>query len=597
MTAVNIRNFSIVAHIDHGKTTLTDRLLLRTDTIKERGFTERMMDTNPIEQERGITIKMAPVRMMYTAADGVAYQLNLIDTPGHVDFSYEVSRSLAAVEGVLLLVDVTQGVQAQTLAHYQRALEQELFIIPVLNKVDLTGGDPDSVMLEMMDMFGFKEEEFVRVSAKTGQGVDNLLETIVNRLPAPKIDKEASLRALVFNSIFDTHKGVITHVRVKDGVIQPKTPLFLMASRTNFEAFEVGIFSPTMKPINALYAGEVGYVASGLKNIRVAQVGDTITSVLKPATMALEGYQTPQLMVYMDLYPLDGDDFEPLKDSLDKLMLNDSALSYTATHSQALGNGVRVGFLGILHAEIVQERLEREFDLNLIGTTPSVSYKIEMKSGENIIIHNPAELPDPSLIQVINEPMIEVMIFSPRIYLGSVIQLLENHRSRQQGMEFFGDRVKLKYLMPLAELIVSFVDELKSSTQGFASLQYELYGYEPVNAVKLSILVNKEIVEALSHIVVTDQAERIGRELVSRLKEVIPRQLFEIPLQAAVGGKIVARETIRAFRKDVTAKLYGGDITRRMKLLDKQKEGKKRRKQFGNVDIPQEAFFAIMKKR
>jgi GTP-binding protein LepA len=597
MTASSIRNFSIVAHIDHGKTTLTDRLLLRTKTIDERVFTERVMDSNPIEQERGITIKMAPVRMFYESVDGTTYQLNLIDTPGHVDFSYEVSRSLAAVEGALLLVDVTQGVQAQTLAHFQRAMEQDLVIIPVLNKVDLAGGDPDAVMLEMMDMFGFKEEDFVKVSAKTGVGVDLLLETIVKKLPAPSDKKEVPLRALVFNSVFDTHRGVITHVRVNDGVIHTKVPLTLMVSKTNFEAFEVGVFSPKMKPVERLEAGEVGYLATGLKNIRTAQVGDTITTQMAPATEVLPGYEQPQLMVYMDFYPLDGDDFELLKDSLDKLMLNDSALSYVSTHSQALGNGVRVGFLGILHAEIVQERLEREFDLDLIGTTPSVSYQIEMSDGSKRIIHNPMELPDPTHIQTIYEPMIEAIIFSPRTYLGTVIQLLENHRATQQDMEFFGDRVKLRYVMPLAELIISFIDELKSATQGFASMEYTLSGYQQVDAVKLTLLVNKEVIEALSMMVVRDHAERVGREIVSRLKEVIPRQLFEIPIQAAVGGKIVARETIRAFRKDVTAKLYGGDITRRMKLLDKQKKGKLRRKQFGNVEIPQEAFFALMKKK
>lgn len=597
MDVSHIRNFSIVAHIDHGKTTLTDRLLLITKTIDERVFTERMMDSNPIEQERGITIKMAPVRMNYTAADGEIYQLNLIDTPGHVDFSYEVSRSLAAVEGVLLLVDVTQGVQAQTLAHFQKAKEQGLVILPVLNKVDLAGGNPDNVMLEMMDMFGFNETDFVRVSAKTGVGVDELLRAIVTRLPAPAGSATAPLKALVFNSLFDQHKGVITHIRVMEGSIEPKNRYTFMASKEQFEAPEIGIFSPQMLPIDHLSAGEVGFIATGLKSIRSAQVGDTVTTVIGPTATPCPGYQPPQLMVYMDFYPMDGDDFEPLKDGLNKLMLNDSALQYSATHSFALGNGVRVGFLGILHAEIVQERLEREFGLNLIGTTPSVSYEIELTDGSRQTIHNPMELPDPTAIKTLYEPIIKAMIFTPREYLGTVMQLLENHRSTQQGMEFFGDRVKLTYAMPLAELIVSFIDELKSVSQGFASLQYELASMQPVDAVKLSVMVNHEVIEALSYMVVRDQAERIGRELTSRLKEVIPRQLFEIPIQAAVGGKIVARETIKAFRKDVTAKLYGGDITRRMKLLEKQKKGKERRKQFGNVEIPQEAFFAIMKKK
>jgi GTP-binding protein LepA len=591
-----IRNFSIVAHIDHGKTTLTDRLLLKTNTITDRLFSDRMMDSNPIEQERGITIKMAPVRMMYQANDGLEYQLNLIDTPGHVDFSYEVSRSLAAVDGVLLLVDVTQGVQAQTLAHYQKALEHDLVIVPVLNKVDLAGGDAEAVMLEMMDMFGFLEDDFILVSAKTGQNVEGLLEHIVVKIPPPTGTMDSALTALVFNSFFDTHKGVLVHVRVMTGTLNPREKLVFMASQIAFESDEVGIFSPSMKPVSHIAAGEVGYIATGLKNIRVAQVGDTVTHQLKPATQPLPGYQLPQLLVYMDLYPVDGDDFELLKESLDKLTLNDSALSYVATHSYALGNGVRVGFLGILHAEIVQERLEREFDLNLIGTTPSVSYEVEFVDGSRKIIHNPADLPDPSTIKTLYEPIIATTVFTPRAYLGQVIQLLETHRATQELIEYYGDRVKLTYTMPLAELIVRFVDELKSISQGYASLQYELSGLEPVQAVKLSILVNHEIVEALSMIVVADQADRIGRDIVARLKEVIPRQLFEIPLQAAIGGRIVARETIRAFRKDVTAKLYGGDVTRRMKLLEKQKAGKKRRKQFGSVEIPQEAFFAIMKK-
>jgi GTP-binding protein LepA len=597
MNTSHIRNFSIVAHIDHGKTTLTDRLLLRTKTIEERVFTERMMDSNPIEQERGITIKMAPVRMNYQAKNGEEFQLNLIDTPGHVDFSYEVSRSLAAVEGVILLVDVTQGVQAQTLAHYQKAKDQGLVILPVLNKVDLAGGDSDAVMLDMMEMLGFNETDFVKVSAKTGVGVDELFERIITDLPAPTGKIAEPLKAMVFNSVFDQHKGVIVHVRVIDGEISPKAPIQFMASQVECEVLETGIFSPQMKAIEKLSAGEVGYIATGLKNIRVAQVGDTVTNLVNPTSTPMPGYQAPQLMVYMDFYPLDGDDFEFLKESLDKLMMNDSALQYSATHSFALGNGVRVGFLGILHAEIVQERLEREFDLDLIGTTPSVSYDILLSDGKLKTIHNPMELPDPTVIKTIYEPMITAMIYTPKDYLGQVMQLLENHRSVQQAMDFYGDRVKLTYVMPLAELIVSFIDELKSATQGFASLQYELTGTQPVDAVKLTIMVNHEIVEALSYIVVRDQAERIGREVAARLKEVIPRQLFEIPLQAAIGGKIVARETIKAFRKDVLAKLYGGDITRKMKLLDKQKKGKMRRKQFANVDIPQEAFFAIMKKK
>lgn len=593
-----MRNFSIIAHIDHGKTTLTDRMLLKTGTIGEREFVERLMDSNPIEQERGITIKMAPVRMHlatpdWEEADEVV--LNLIDTPGHVDFSYEVSRSLAAVEGALLLVDATQGVQAQTLSHFEKAREHGLVMIPVINKVDLPNAEIDHTMLEMMELFEFAEDEFVLVSAKTGEGVDELMRQIVKRIPAPQQERGEPLRALVFSSHYNTHKGVVVWVRVMEGELTLHEAVELMATEAAFDVEEIGYLTPKPVSQDRLLAGEVGYVATGLKEIELARVGDTITTADSGVT-ALPGYRQPQLMVYMDFYPLEGDEFTALFDAMEKLNLHDAALEYSPTHSQALGNGLRVGFLGVLHAEIVRERLSREFDLELIATAPSVRYRVVKTDGEKLTVTNPAELPEPNEIEVIEEPIAEVEIYTPEEYIGSVIALCEEHRGEQQDMVYFGKRVKLKYLLPLSELILTFYDQLKSISSGFASLEYEVSDYASVDAVKLSILVNKEPVEALSQIVVREKAEQVGRRMVEKLKEVIPRQLFAIPLQAAVGGNIVARETIKAFRKDVTAKLYGGDRTRRMKLLEQQKKGKERRAQHGSVEIPQEAFFAVLKR-
>lgn len=592
--ATIIRNFSIIAHIDHGKTTLTDRMLLATHTITPREFSERMLDSNPIEQERGITIKMAPVRMEFQHG-GNQVIFNIIDTPGHVDFSYEVSRSLAAVEGALLLVDATQGVQAQTLSHFHKAQEQKLTIIPVLNKVDLNNAQIENVMLEMMEMFHFSDEAFVQISAKTGQGLDNLFDAIIQNIPSPKQAVDDELQALVFSSMYHQHKGVIANVRVMSGKVNTNDPLTLTGSKQSFMVPELGIYHPQLQATHALQAGEVGYIATGLKTVGSVQVGDTL--VAKGSTAAaLPGYHKPQLMVFMDFYPIDGDDYPLLLDGMEKLNLHDAALEYSPTNSPALGNGLSVGFLGILHAEIVQERLAREFGLDLIATAPSVRYELEMKNGETLIITNPSELPDPSLIAQIKEPVTQTDIYTPKEYVGAIMQLSEEHRGELQSMQYLGNRTQLTYLIPLAELIVSYFDELKSVSSGYASLEYAITAYEAVDAVKLEILINHERVDALCQMIVRSRAQFRGRWMAARLKEVIPRQNFAIPIQAAVGGDIVARETISAFRKDVTAKLYGGDVTRRKKLLEKQKKGKKKRAQFGKVEIPQEAFFAVLKR-
>lgn len=597
-----IRNFSIVAHIDHGKTTLTDRLLLKTGTISEREFHEQLLDSNPIERERGITIKMAPVRMHYQLPKTLAHKygeaeaiLHLIDTPGHVDFSYEVSRSLNAVEGVILLVDATQGIQAQTLSHYDQAVAQKLAIIPVLNKVDMINADVDGVTLELMEAFNFSEAEIVRVSAKTGEGVDQLFENIIERIPAPSQGVNKPFRALIFTSMYDTHKGVVAAVRLRDGRVTAKTKLKMIATSKVFEPQEIGVYTPKMQPVAGLLAGEVGYIATGLKSLVEAQVGDTVIEAGTEAA-ALPGYKPPQLMVYMDFYPIDGDDYQNLVDGVEKLKLHDSALNFTPTHSLALGNGLRMGFLGVLHADVVRERLSREYGLELITTVPTVRYEVTKADGQTVIVKNAAELPDPSQIREIREPMTLLHIYTPKASVGGVMALAEDHRGKMITMEYIGERAKISYRIPLAEIIVTFFDELKSISSGFASLDYTITGYEPVRAVKLTVLINKEPVEAFSQIVVEEKALEIGKRLTQKLSLVIPRQLFPIPIQAAVGGQILARETVKAFRKDVTAKLYGGDVTRRMKLLSKQKKGKERRAVFGKVDIPQEAFMEVLKK-
>lgn len=598
MTAARqIRNFSIIAHIDHGKTTLTDCFLRSTRTVTDLEFRERMMDSNPIERERGITIKLAPVRMEYVhPKTGEVYILNLIDTPGHVDFGYEVSRSLAACEGCLLLIDATQGVQAQTLANYQKAVELGLTVIPVLNKVDLPSADTERVMLECMEAFGMQESDFVRVSAKTGLGVAELLETIVAKIPTPKGNQTDPLRALIVTSHFDQHRGAIALVRVVDGIITKQKMRFL-ASNVEFLPIEIGVFRPGMVKTDQLVAGEVGYVATGLKDIHDLKVGDTISEV-KPLkeVSPLPGYREPTPMVYMEIYPIDGDEFTRLQDAAEKLSLHDAALQFSGTHSPALGNGLRVGFLGILHAEIVLERLRQEFDLELIATAPSVTYQVHTIKNEQVIVKTPAEMPDPSQIKDIAEPVVSATIYTPEEYLNSVVGFVRERRGELQGTQFMGIRVKATFTLPMAELITDFHDSLKSLSSGFASLEYDLIGYQKVDAVKVSILLNHELVDALSFITVRSQAEQTGRKLVEKLKEVIPRQMFEVPIQATIGGSIIARETLKAFKKDVTAKLYGGDVTRRMKLLRKQARGKKRLKSFGKVELNQEAFLAVLKR-
>ncbi len=593
----HIRNFSIIAHIDHGKTTLTDRLLQATHTVSDRDMSERLMDSNPIEKERGITIKLAPVRMEYLSeAIGEKFIYNLIDTPGHVDFGYEVSRSLAACEGALLIVDATQGIQAQTLSNYEKARELGLDILPVINKIDLPSADADAVSLELMEIFGLPESSIVAISAKTGLHVDKILEKVHTQIRPPSGDPKKPLRALVFTSQFDQHKGVIAYVKVVEGVLDT-AKLQLLATNAKFQPVEIGIFSPQMVPVKSLQAGEVGYVCTGLKDVSLVTVGDTLTTEAAAREISpLPGYKEPLAMVYMEFYPINGDDFMLMQDAMEKLALHDAALRFTSTHSPALGNGLRVGFLGILHAEIVRERLEREFDIELIATSPSVTYQVITQQNEELEIKTPADMPDPSQIKEIREPITHSVIFTPKEYLGAVIQLCEEHRGELISIQDVGTRVRAEYKIPLAEIIVQFHDQLKSVSSGFASLEYDVENYRTVNAVKLGIMVQGEVIEALSVIVVKDQAERIGRLLTKKLKEVIPRQLFEIPIQAAIGGKIVARETISAYRKDVTAHLYGGDVTRRQKLLKKQAKGKKKMKEIGKVTLNQEAFMAVLER-
>lgn len=590
-----IRNFSIIAHIDHGKTTLTDRFLRLTNTVTDLNFQDRMMDSNPIERERGITIKLAPVRMEYTW-QGETYILNLIDTPGHVDFGYEVSRSLAACEGVLLVIDATQGIQAQTLTNYEKARELGLTIIPVINKIDLPSADVEMVTLECMEAFGVSEEEIVAVSAKTGLHIPELLEAVVKRIPAPIGKKEAPLKSLVITSQFDQHRGGIAYVRVVDGVLK-KEKLHLISSDTDLLPVEIGFFTPAMHPVPQLEAGEVGYVATGLKDIRMLKVGDTMTTVAAAKqVLPLPGYKEPTPMVYMELYPIDGADFALLQDGAAKLTLHDAALQYSSTHSVALGNGLRMGFLGILHAEIVLERLEREFDLELIATAPTVTYHILKTDGTELVMHTPAEMPDPSQIKEIQEPMAQALIYTPETYVSSIMKLVRDRRGELINTTFIGQRARLELRLPLSEIIIDFHDTLKSLTAGFASLEYQISDYQAVDAVKVTILLNHEVVEPLSFMSIRERAESDARALVIKLKDVIPRQQFEVPIQAALGGSVIARETIKSFRKDVTAKLYGGDVTRRMKLLKKQAKGKKKMKQLGKVELNQEAFLAVLKR-
>ncbi len=595
MTQNRIRNFCIIAHIDHGKSTLADRLLELTGTIAKREMAAQVLDAMDLERERGITIKLKSVRMAYVAGDGNEYQLNLIDTPGHVDFSYEVSRSLAACEGALLVVDAAQGIEAQTLANVYLAFEHDLTLIPVLNKIDLPSAEPDAVAREIEEVIGLPREEIIRISAKDGTGVPEVLEAIVTRIPPPQGNPDRPLRALVFDSHYDAYKGVIAHVRIADGAVRTTERLRMMATGTSIEALEVGVFRPGMQALDALATGEVGYIATALKDVRDVRVGDTITSAANPAPEALPGYRPVKPMVFAGLYPVATDDYPELRSALERLRLNDAAITYEPESSVALGFGFRCGFLGMLHMEIVRERLEREYGLELLVTAPSVEYRVQTTSGEEILVDNPAKLPPPNHIATVFEPWVEVDIVSPTRYIGAIMELVRNRRGNYRRMEYLDEqRVLLQYEMPLAELIVDFHDQMKSSTQGYASLDYHHIDDRPANLVKLEILVNGEPVDALSTIIHADRAQARGRALTEQLRKLIPRQLFDVPVQAAVGSKIIARETVRAMRKDVLAKCYGGDITRKRKLLEKQAEGKKRMKRVGSVELPQEAFMAVL---
>ncbi len=596
MDQAHIRDFCIIAHIDHGKSTLADRLLELTGTIPARQMTEQVLDSMELERERGVTIKASAVRMRYTATDGEEYELNLIDTPGHVDFSYEVSRALVACEGALLVVDATQGIEAQTLANLYLALEADLEIIPVVNKIDLASARPDEVTLELAELLGVESDEVLRVSAREGWGGEKVLEAVVTRLPPPRGQPGAPLRAMVFDSHYDPYKGVVAYVRVMDGILVQEEPLLLMATGAKTEPVEVGVFTPGMTPTGRLSTGEVGYVATGFKTVRECHVGDTLTGAANPASGSLSGYRSVKPMVFAGLYPVEGEDYTSLRDALEKLQLNDAALVFEPETSQALQFGFRCGFLGLFHMEIVQERLEREYGLDLIATAPSVAYQVVTLSGEMIRVASPADLPDPGIIEEIREPWMRIQVFTPAEYIGPVMELITRRRGVYQTTEYLdSQRVVLIYEMPLSEMIVDLHDRLKSATRGYASLDYVLDGYRTGNLVRLDILINKQPVDALALIVHRDRAHEKGSALVRKMKEVIPRQLFKVPIQAAVGGRIVARATVSALRKDVLAKCYGGDVTRKRKLLERQKAGKKRLKQFGQVVIPQEAFLAVLR--
>ena len=595
MATKYIRNFSIIAHIDHGKSTLADRLLEMTGTISQREMEEQLLDTMELERERGITIKAQSARLLYDAKDGHQYTLNLIDTPGHVDFNYEVSRSLAACEGALLIVDATQGVAAQTLANVYLALEHDLEIIPIINKVDLPSADPERVCKEIEDIIGLDTSEAVMVSAKTGLGVDKVLEAIVEKIPEPKDESDKPLRALIFDSHFDPYKGAIANVRIMEGSVKTGDRIRMMSSGKEFEVIETGVFLPRMYAVKSLECGSVGYFAASMKNVRDCRVGDTVTRADNPAHDALPGYRPATPMVYCGLYPVDTSEYDNLRDALEKLNLNDAALLYEPETSTALGFGFRCGFLGLLHMDVIKERLEREYGLSLITTAPSVIYHVYKTDGEMVAVDNPSLLPDTTKIEHIEEPFVKTMIIIPKDMVGTVMEISQNRRGQYVTMDYLDDtRVSLVYDLPLNEILYDYFDVLKSSTKGYASLDYELDGYRTSPMVKMDILINGEIVDALSVIVHKDFAARRGRGLVEKLRGLIPRQLFQIPIQAAVGNKIIARENVAALRKDVLAKCYGGDISRKRKLLEKQKEGKKRMKQVGSVEIPQEAFMAVL---
>ncbi len=593
----HIRNFSIIAHIDHGKSTLADRLLEKTGVVSEREMEEQLLDNMELERERGITIKARAVRLIYKAKNGEEYIFNLIDTPGHVDFNYEVSRSLHACEGAILIVDAAQGIEAQTLANAYLAVDNDLEILPVINKIDLPSARPDEVKKEIEDIICIPADEAPLISAKNGTNIEDVLEAIVNTIPAPSGDEDAPLKALIFDSYYDAYKGVIIYIRVIDGKIKVGDVMKMMSNGKEFEVVEVGYLSALgMAPSGSLLAGEVGYVTASIKNLRDTMVGDTVTLKENPAKEALPGYKPVQPMVFCGIYPVDGARYDDLKESLLKLQLNDAALTFQPETSAALGFGFRCGFLGLLHLEIIQERLEREFNLDLITTAPSVIYKIRKTDGEEIDLDNPANLPDPTQIEAMWEPYVKADIMTPSEYVGNIMELCQERRGTFIDMQYLDStRVTLHYDMPLNEIIYDFFDDLKSRTRGYASLDYELSEYKMSKLVKLDILLNGDIVDALSFIVHSDKAYARGRRIAEKLKDVIPRQLFEIPIQAAVGNKIIARETVKAMRKDVLAKCYGGDITRKKKLLEKQKEGKKRMRQVGSVEVPQEAFMAVLK--
>ncbi len=590
-----IRNFSIIAHIDHGKSTLADRILEVTGAIDPKKMRAQVLDSMELERERGITIKAQAVRVDYRATDGETYQLQLIDTPGHVDFSYEVSRSLAACEGALLVVDASQGVEAQTVANTYLAIESGLELIPVINKVDLPGAEPDRVAGEIADLLGGDAGEVHRISAKTGEGVVEVLEAIVERIPPPEGEPAAPPRALIFDSEFDQYRGVVAYVRMFDGEFTKRGRIVAMQAGTDAEIDDIGFFRPEMRPAPGLAAGEVGYVITGVKDVAKLRVGDTLTARDAPATGPLPGYREVRPMVFCGLYPIDTERFEDLRDALDRLSLNDAALSYEPENSQALGFGFRCGFLGLLHMDIVRERLEREYDLELLATTPNVRYEVELIGGEIVDVRSPTEMPDPASIVEIREPYIRATIIAPSEYVGAVMELCQGRRGTHVDLHYLSpQRVQIRYELPLAEIVLDFFDLLKSSTRGYASLDYEPIGNRASELVKLDVLLANETVDALSQVVHKDKAYDAGRNLVERLQKTIPRQLFDIPVQAAIGSRVLARETVKALRKDVTAKLYGGDVTRKRKLLEKQKKGKKRMKQVGSVEVPQEAFLAVL---
>ncbi len=590
-----IRNFAIIAHIDHGKSTLADRMIEFCGGLQKREMQEQVLDSMDIERERGITIKAQTVRLNYKAHDGNTYQLNLIDTPGHVDFSYEVSRSLSSCEGSVLVVDATQGVEAQTLANVYMAIDNNHEILPVLNKVDLPSADPEKVKKQIEDVIGLDTSHAVEASGKTGFGVEDVLEGIVNYLPAPKGDENKPLKALLIDSWYDSYLGVIILVRIKDGVIRKKQQIRMMSNNAVYSIDKVGIFTPKMQDVDALYPGEVGFITASIKSVSDCHVGDTITDNKQPCDAPLKGFKPSVPVVFCSIFPVDSSQYDNLKDALAKLKLNDASIDYQNENSAALGLGFRCGFLGLLHMEIIQERLGREFDLDLITTAPSVAYKINLSNGNQITLHNPADMPDPSTIASIEEPWVKATILVPDEYLGSVLKLCTERRGEQEDLTYVGNRAMVVYKIPLNEIVFDFYDRLKSITSGYASFDYEVIGYQASDLVKVQILINEEAVDALAFLCHRSEAESRGRQICERLKDLIPRHLFKIPIQAAIGGRVVARETISALRKDVTAKCYGGDVTRKRKLLDKQKKGKQRMRQFGKVEVPQSAFIEALR--